>query len=68
MELKYAISKPLIDQDSIDSDKIYINKQRALRQHNYYNSTAEDTSKLKAYFSSGLNNAGLEVFSFLHSD
>jgi hypothetical protein len=66
LNLRYAISKPLLDIDSLNKNvPTKINEERALRLHDYYES--DDISAYNAYFSEGKHNAAIETFSFLHS-
>jgi hypothetical protein len=65
LNLKYAISKPLLNIDSIDNGPLKINETWALRLHDYYKCSDVDT--YNAYFSVGRHNPTIEPFSFLHN-
>lgn len=64
-ELKYAITKPLIDPESADKTTS-INKRRALELYRYYNNLYSKPGNFRSYFSRGKQFSTLESFSFLH--
>ena len=69
LRLRYAISKPLLDTDSLGpngNSTTKINEKRAISLHDYYKGTYNDN--YNAYFSIGkCNAAAIETFSFLHN-
>ena len=65
LNLKYAISKPLLNVESVDNGPLKINETWALRLHDYYKCSDVDT--YNAYFGVGKHNPAIETFSFLHN-
>lgn len=69
LNLKYAVSKPLLDIEALNSKKPVhkLNEQRALKLHEYFSRYYSTGTGFNAYFSPGILNPGIEPFSFLHS-
>jgi hypothetical protein len=62
-ELKYAISKPLIDVD----DPTRLNKSRCIATHKYQQGNDFTQTQFQAYFGMGKQNTVNEPFNFLHT-
>jgi hypothetical protein len=67
LRLKYAISKPIVDMDSLGPDSIpSINKRRVKAQYDYQHSGDDDASnEFALYFGEGMSHI-TEPFAFLH--
>lgn len=66
-ELKYAISKPLIDIDSLTSNSYKLNESRCFATYNYQKGYNGDQSRFQAYFGMDKQNSVNEPFNFLHT-
>jgi hypothetical protein len=67
MELKYAISKPLLDIEALNANAHKLNRSRCLAIHNYQKGTMADQSRFQSYFGAGKQNSFNEPFNFLHT-
>lgn len=65
-KLKYAISKPLINTDSLDSG-YKLNEARCFALHRYRKGGAGSQTQFQQYFGMGKQNGVNEPFSFLHT-
>ncbi len=66
LKLKYAISKPLLDINSLKAGQMpRINEKKVWQLHDYYNTGFAGT--YNAHFSVGKQNSTFEPFSFLHN-
>lgn len=66
-QLKYAISKPLIDIDALHKDRYQLNESRCLAIHQYQHGHSAPHSRFQAYFGLGKQHAVNEPFNLLHS-
>jgi hypothetical protein len=68
LNLRYAITKPLLDPDKLRQHLREINKKRVLDQHRYQTEDGMlSLSEQSMYFGTGLKNYFNEPFAFLHS-
>jgi hypothetical protein len=66
-ELKYSISKPLLDVKALDKGEFRWNLKRILAQYDYqFDSGLEFRNDFSKYFGIGLNNSLHEPFALLH--
>ncbi len=66
-QLKYAISKPLIDIDALNHGRYKLNESRCLAIHQYQQRHSKPQNRFQAYFDLGKQNTINEPFNFLHS-
>lgn len=67
LSLKYAISKPLLNPDSLDRNKHELNLERIQRQHHYQSEELPMAiPEVAKYFASGTDGAFDEPFALLH--
>jgi hypothetical protein len=67
-QLKYAISKPLIDTDALARNYRYqLSESRCFATYKYQHGEGPETSQFQAYFGMGRQNAVNETFNFLHT-
>lgn len=66
-ELKYAISKSLIDIDSLTFNIYKLNESRCFAAYNYQKGYTADQSRFQAYFGMEKQNSANEPFNFLHT-
>jgi hypothetical protein len=67
MELKYAISKPLLDAEALERNVHQICPTRSELLYRYYADGRDTESAFSAYFTLGKQFAGNEPFAFLHT-
>ena len=68
LKLKYAITKPLLNPDSLSMGFRTLNEKRILNQYRYQTEDGlESLSEQSLYFGTGLKNYFNEPFAFLHS-
>lgn len=67
LELKYAISKPILDIKALDKNVHQLNYKRSLSLHSYQNGVAAKDSPFRAYFGKNKQNSVNEPFNFLHT-
>lgn len=67
LKLKYAISKPLLDIEELNSNNHKLNQNRFLAIHNYQNGLMSNQSQFQAYYGMGKQNSFNEPFNFLHT-
>ncbi|MBA2561418.1 MAG: hypothetical protein H0V14_00635, partial [Chitinophagaceae bacterium] len=67
LKLKYAISKPLLDIESLNNNIHQLNHRRCLALHQHQHESIADQSQFQAYFGMGKQNAFNEPFNFLHT-
>jgi hypothetical protein len=67
LELKYAVSKPLLNLTELKRHQYRIDEERVMQQYNYQKEEAVmHLSEYNLYFGNGLSNHFNEPFSFLH--
>ncbi len=67
LKLKYAISKPLLDIDALNSNVHQLDRSRCLALHKHQHGPVADQNQFQAYFGMGKQNAFNEPFNFLHT-
>ena len=67
LKLKYAISKPLLDINTLDSNVHQLNYNRCLALHQYQHDSMQHQSQFQAYFGLANQNSYNEPFNFLHT-
>lgn len=67
MDLKYAISKPLLDTEKLDKGIHELNKGRCRILYEYENDSRLDDNQFRAYYGTGRRNNMNEPFNFLHT-
>jgi hypothetical protein len=68
LELKYAITKPLLSPEKLNNDEQVLNEERIIKQYRYQTEEAVDSmSQQSLYFGTGLKSSFNEPFAFLHS-
>jgi hypothetical protein len=67
MKLKYAIGKPLLDQDELALGRHTLCQTRCLQLYRYYKEGLVTESSFDAYFSMGKQFSVNEPFAFLHA-
>ena len=66
-DLKYAISKPLLDIEELNKNVRQINLARSLVLHKYQQGEIGAQTRFQAYFGTGKQNSFNEPFHFLHT-
>lgn len=66
-QLKYAISKPLLDTEQLNQRKYCLNENRCFAIARYQQGEASGASRFQAYFGMNKRNAVNEPFNFLHT-
>jgi hypothetical protein len=67
LKLRYAITKPLLDTDSLNYNLHQLNRSRCLALHQHQIGSVADQSRFQAYFGMGKRNSFNEPFNFLHT-
>jgi quinol monooxygenase YgiN len=67
LDLKYAISKPILDIDALSENIHRINRSRCLAIYKYQKGAMVDQSQFQAYFGMDRQNSFTEPFHFLHT-
>ncbi|MBC7851077.1 MAG: hypothetical protein H7Y31_15145 [Chitinophagaceae bacterium] len=67
LDLKYAISKPLLDVAALSKGIHRLDERRAIQQYNHQHGFNARDNPFRAYFSTGAENAFNEPFCFLHT-
>ncbi len=67
LKLKYAISKPLLDTNALNSNVHQLNHNRCLALHQYQQAATQHQSQFQAYFGIAGQNSCNEPFNFLHT-
>lgn len=66
-DLKYAISKPLLDMEALNKKQHQINFSRSTALHKYQHGALGAETRFQAYFGTGKENSFNEPFQFLHT-
>jgi len=67
LQLKYAVSKPLLDTNNLEGNVHKLNRSRCLALHQYQRGAVQHQSQFQAYFGLANQNSYNEPFNFLHT-